>query len=76
MNDFKVTQRKKFNLTGKKQDLILLAREIGTEKKLKQIKENYDEKSISRTTYFNWKKIISTNLNLIENQEFEALKNI
>ncbi|MCD4819120.1 MAG: hypothetical protein K8S23_10555 [Candidatus Cloacimonetes bacterium] len=74
MKEFKVTERKKFKLTGTKRDLVLLAREIGTEKILKQIKEEFNRKLISRRTQFNRKKVIRDNQDLIENQEYESLK--
>jgi hypothetical protein len=74
MKDFKVTERKPIDYTGTKRDLILRAREVGVVEIMKQIKDEYRRNLISRRTYFNRKKIINDNINLIENQSFETLK--
>jgi len=74
MKAFKATERKPINLTGTKRDLILRAREIGVSEILKQIKNEYSRELISRRTYFNRKKIINSNIYLIENQIFDRLK--
>jgi len=74
MQDFKVTERKPINLTGTKRDLILRAREIGIKKIMNQIKDECDRKLICPKTYYNRIGIIKSKIHLIENQEFEMLK--